>query len=89
VRDAEVRASLRDASPKIFERLYKRKSQNLSSQEQIKINEGKITFRSVPILCTNPLRMQEEEPDEEDEPSWQSASSFLFDSFSANEVIRK
>ncbi len=84
-----MRASLRDASPKIFERHYKRKSQNLSSQEQVsKINEGKITFRSVPILA-NPLRMQEEEPDEEDEPSWQSASSFLFDSFSASEAIRK
>jgi hypothetical protein len=54
------------------------------------VNEEKVTFRSAPLLGSslpNPLRMQEEERDVEDESSWQSASSVLFDSFSANESM--
>ena len=78
--------ALRDSmecSPKIFERSYKRKSQKLFHKE---------TVTSVPLLGSslpNPLRMQEEERDVEDESSWQCGSTFItllndrsFDSFS-------
>ena len=86
--------SYKRKSQKLFHQEAKRRSLPVKTAFDdslpLVVNEEKITFRSAPLLGSslpNPLRMQEEERDVEDESSWQSASSVLFDSFSANESM--
>ena len=88
--------SYKRKSQKLFHQEAKRRSLPVKTAFDdslpLVVNEEKITFRSAPLLGSslpNPLRMQEEERDVEDESSWQCGSTFItllndrsFDSFS-------
>ena len=88
--------SYKRKSQKLFHQEAKRRSLPVKTAFDdslpLVVNEEKVTFRSAPLLGSslpNPLRMQEEERDVEDESSWQCGSTFItllndrsFDSFS-------
>lgn len=90
----QLERSHKRKSQKWFHQEAKRRSlpfKQQTSQDDslpIDVNESKITFRSVPFLASSlPTQLHMEDDHNQEEEDFQSASSVLFDSFSANESM--